>query len=480
MGEWTLEHRPFDNHAKATMPNIEDEYAELCALLAAEMAFAERKTFTEFAQEETEYVRVAFEAILLTDETGTTQAYPSAKIYRNGVCIVSLRIFSPDGLTTVEDLIDKQLNLSHRYFGRIDASARFLEAASIAEALPELAQADPETILAYDPSELIQDLIEPGFTPEEHGLRPYVALNVRNVVGYTTLEFVWALLENSIDAIALRPPRLTYAAHRTNRSYDRTWFQHANVLLLRWKGQPDRAHRMRPHLHAIAKVLSRSEGLPASAVPKVAVQLPRLFDDYCAFANEAVSVYAFGRQGLRVAAPEDEAFQRLAFPMQTNEEMALWLVASYRSSESQCEHVRNIASLRRLQQEKRTLDGVQGQISNFGELGDFFESFLTHFGLPKTVARIERALGAAETRMKDRTTARLARFGAVLAALFGLVGSGQLADAVVTPLRISQHLPLALRALPAKSLDYLIAVIAVLVLVLAAWLMAKVAESRDQ
>lgn len=125
--------------------------------------------------------------------------------------------------------------------------------------------------------------------------------------------------------------------------------------------------------------------------------------------------------------------------------------------------------LHALRSEMHRLEQVRQQLSHFGELEDFHAEYLTRFRTPQTIERIKVSLDGLEQRLKDRLNFRLARFSAVLGVLFGIIGSGQIADSVFEPLRKGGSRIPILFGLPSKLSDLLLAASMLSLIALGIW-----------
>lgn len=460
-------YRPREKQASIPLPDCDEEFDILCSHLAAEMAFVERDTHSPNAVNGSAYVRCYFEPILVGEGGRHTSFYPSVKVHANGVCIFSLRIFGPDWPVESDLVLAQDIALSHRYFDQILLTPGLLGAAPVEDILQAIAEIDASVLESVEAGELARRLFGNRVQIEEEAeTREYIAIDAQELGGYAMLEFVWSILEGTLDAVALRPPKLSLEAHRASREYERPWFSHPAVYILQWPGQPYGVQKLGAIEHVIAQYMTQSLHLPKAMIPTVLKPMPRLHDDYRSFVNEAISVYAFGTRKLEEAFPEDTYYQRLTPAVQVAEEMALWVVGSYRSLERRSKATTTVDGLRKLEREKRDLDSIRERISHYGELEEFYSEYFSRFALHRSDQRIDAELGATETDLKDAANVRIARFGIVLALVFGLIGSGQVADSVVTPLRKSgTRLPVLFPNVETKLSDYLLAIVLVLTLV---------------
>jgi hypothetical protein len=478
----TVDSRPRAKHGTVHFERVDDELALRCLLLATELGFIESQTFSEEVLTNVEYIRCFFEPFLVEESGRHTSLYPYAKIYKNGVCTISLRIFAGEVLKTLDQVADEFLGLGSRYLDNLLIPKSVYQSAPVDDIVTAFLELNLSSAIQHGPEELAKALVGEAIKLEEANQeRVYVRTRFEEVSGFGMLDLVWAVLEGLLDDVAFRPVKLSIPALASRRSaYSRPWFGHPLFFLIKWEGQPNEASKLDGFEPEVARLIAGSPNVAESAIPYLVRPLPRVFDDYRAYMTQGASVYALSKACLDRAESEDTHFQRVSFPMIANEELALWLVGSYHAVERKAQSARSYSELSGSKRDLLLLESLTNRLTHYGELEDLFQDYLGRFGIPKTIQRVQSSLSQLDQDLKDRQNLRIASLGLIVSILFGVVGSGQLSEVIFKPLRkAGVHIP-TLFGLPQATSDFLLSALILFGISLSSWLALTASTRRKR
>lgn len=467
----SIKSRPQAKHGTVSFNPLPDELCRNCLLFAAELAFIERQTLTIETQEVTPYIRCFFEPILVEENGRHFSLYPYVKIFHNSVSVLSLRVFSGETSRNLEQVAEEYLGLSSRYFDNILLPISVFQNAPTEDFVRSFLELNPEVLTSEHAEELGIALMGEDCSVRESGQdRMYRRTALEQVEGFAMLTFIWDILEGLLDDLAYRPPMLRVRSMSLRRAhYERPWFGHPILFLIKWPRQPESASKLGALEGDIARLIAGSPGVSASAYNALLQPLPRIFDDYRIYMTEGLSVYAMSAQCWKRAEPGDTHLQRVPLPMIVNEELALWLTGSFRALERRAQHARTHRQRGEIRRELLLLEQVKNRLSHFGELEDLFKEYLARFGIERVISRTQSSLQQLDHELKDRQNFRIASFGVVVSLLFGVVGSGQVAESVLKPLRDGGVAVPVLFGIPQAASDFLLSAIGILLGCCIAW-----------
>lgn len=467
----TLNARPRAQHGTVKFEHPEEEFAGTCLLLACELAFIEHQTYSEEVIENLHYVRCFFDPFYVEEQGRHIGFYPVAKIYDNGVCVFSLRIFSGDVQKSLDELADGVLDIGSKYFDNLLIPSSIFENVPLQDLISAFVELNHAEFSKLTPEQVSKAILGQEFCLDDSDDAPiYRRTQLEAASGYAMLETVWAMLDGLLDDLAFRPVKLNYRALKLRRSaYPRPWFGHPIVFMLKWKGQPQRASEIGGLENTVARLVAGSREVVPEALSILVQPMPRVYDDYLFFMTEGSSVYLMSGNCLDRAQPEDTHFQRVSLPMIANEELALWLVGSYRSVASRAKNARSAKALNSLRRQLSLLESLRIRLSHYGELELMFSSYLDRCGAIRAQKAAETSLDQLDRELRERTNLRIAAFGLVASILFGLVGSGQIADSIFAPLRKAGIKFPVLFGLPIPVSDLLVSALLVLLVCMVGW-----------
>lgn len=474
-----LETRPKLKHGRISFKPLCDEYAENCLFFATEIAFVESQTLSSESQAESEYVRAFFEPIFVEESGVLTSLYPYSKIYKNGVCILSLRIFSGSSSHTISDIAEKFVGLGSRYFDDTLIPESILRVTPSEDLIESILDLHPE-LFGLNAEEFAKAIIGEKIAIMDGDVeRVYHRTRLKESNGFAMLDVIWSILSGVIDDLAFRPSRFSVRSLlKRSMTYQRHWFCHPILFLIKWRSQPASASNFGSFEPHIARIIAGSRS-PLSSMEQVVQTIPRLFDDYKIYLTQGLTVYALSSKCWKGADPQDSSYQRTSTPMIANEEFALWLISTYRGIERKSRIAKTPSECRRARRDLQTMELLMDSVTNYGELEVFFSEYLNRFSVLKIVNRSLLFVERAENLIKDKVAFRATYFSIVLSVLFGIVGSGQIAEGVIKPLRESGVKVPTFFSLPNGASDFLLATIFLGGLCIAAWTLVHYKSSKE-
>jgi len=148
-GQLGIEMRSHASRGEIILPPAAGEYEAQCAFMAGAMRIAERTMMNESRLVETPYVRAFLDAIHIRSGEGEVKVFPQVKLYANGVFLTHFVVYSPDGGSTLSDLVNRYENLFQLHGEWVDMSPSVILAAeSIADIAPRIGRRHRSTSMS--------------------------------------------------------------------------------------------------------------------------------------------------------------------------------------------------------------------------------------------------------------------------------------------------------------------------------------------
>lgn len=469
----TIRTRPHSAFGVVSHGAIDDEFARITLLLSTEIMLSERKSLSENTVDKAKYIRCVFEPFYVEFGARAYRLYPNAKIYDNGICIISLRILCGDEPKSLDDIADTILGLNQQYFDSVLTPESILKRTPAKDFIDSFFKLNKDVHLKHSPEKVGDALFGTLVSIPEMGVeRTYRRSAYKQVEGYAMLDTIWETLYSLLDDVAFRPAKLHLKALQLRRStVPVNWFGHSVVFILKWAEQPLKASEIHSADASVARLVAGRSDITPSSYALVAQPVPRVYEDYRLFVTEGSSVYLASQQLLDNANEADTHYQRVTLPMVSNEELALWMVGSYRALASKSKHARTSRQLSSLRRTLSELESVRSRISQFGDLELMLTEYLSRFRVDADIQSISNSLHQLEQELKDTTNLRIAALGLIATVVFGLLGSAQIAEWIIRPIRNAGIKLPEIAILPQDTSDFVLAGCTLVIVCVLAWIM---------
>lgn len=467
-----IQAKPFADKGKVTLGEVEDDFTRVTLLMSVESLYTEQKFFSAEALQSAKYIRCVFDPFYVEFSGKIIALYPNAKIYENGICTISLRILSGSQIQSLDEVADSVLGISRQYFECVYTPSLIQERATATDVVSSFLKLNKGIHLTHSPESVGSVLLGSVLTNSELGRETlYRKSEFHQIDGFAMLDYVWDTLQSYLDDVAFRPTKLNLRALKLRHSSrSHRWFGHPIVFILKWQDQPTKASEIDLADKSVARLLAGRSDITPEAYSIVAQPMPRLFEDYRFFMTEGSSVYFASQQLIDNANKADSHFQRVTHSLLANEELALWMIASFQSLALRCKAARSAQDIRELRRVFHDLESIRLRVSPYHELELLFTEYLTRFRINTDIQSITNSLDQLDKELKDTTNLRIAALGLIATIVFGLLGSAQIAEWIFRPLRAAGGKLPTIGRLPQDTSDFVLAGFALLVSFGVSWL----------
>lgn len=482
-GPVDIQFRRSEKAAEITFPPSLRGFGLECAYQAGAMRVQERYMINESKLLEAPFVRAFLGVCHLKTSGGQVNLYPQIKLYANGVFLLHFRLFSPEGGTPLDQLVDRYENVFLLRAESIEMAPSLLLAAESNILLaPGMPRIERDSVLAHldrRQHAIRESAVEASdgdfvfkvasLTPDE-SLSPGESHDFDTLRAYVTAAVEWSVTRNR-DLPRGNPER-----RRTHR-VGGFWSCRPTVYLIDFEGQPSVAEAGSPEVReAATAVLTRIGTAGRELADKYVGPDLRASGDYSLFMNDAVSLIVFSKTG---AIHGNEGFEP-NYGHIVYEKLAVAEAIDYQ----RLSHVRLLelsstpkVSLSVCLEERGELDRVQNWLrpSNFGEVNEILSHAQEIFGLSAMRERIRgNSVVGKEDYLAGRNTS-IATLALTITIVLGAASAPTIASAFFVPPLKSLHV---LSSQPAASTLVVVYLATFLLTLLGAWAIARCWQRR--
>ncbi len=424
-------------------PGLEG-YALEGAFQTTSINFHENHLFSILYLDQFSYLRGFMGACYFTREGKTQILYPQIKVYNNGVFITSYRIISSRSACRLDDFIDNELNMFKCHFDKVDVPPGLMKIGTRSIVLERtgnpfrrirLWRIVNDTDKAIDTNTKTVDGGDFSFDVCPIGLNeetPGVSRTIRLLDDMISSSLAY-ILNNRIDGLGY----MLRGQKKDNHNKGDFWYGHSTTYILSFVNQPNSSKELvRRYQTDLNRIMARtsSKGLkePNSFLGKDL----RMFDDYSAFIDFGVTLWIYGKKGLKSNIQySDPNRGHLIYDKQILVESLIYL---YMSHIRQMERTfRTSISTEQIIREKQHIMQIEEfiqKISNFGEIVDLLRYAGEKFDFKGLRERIEKNLELRAQSIRQKSTRDFRNFGLLISILFGSFGVFSFSEHILTPL----------------------------------------------
>lgn len=433
-----------------TLPSNASDYTKECILQAATMRTHEQYVLSDPLCHIPTYIRVYFAPSILRYKQFSAVVYPEAKIYEDGILIMSLRILSPDTPYEIDAFVREQVNLyalpviacelpievvaraiSHcdfqerwQLWTRVSRAQRAHKCV-LRQTMTTDEQGDYRFCRVMLSGEIWQLFEASGFAPTS--MRELARIHE------------WALLE--LAAVANRrrwnPIRL-----KSKTRSGGFWSGRPSVYIAEMIPVVSNSlDLVEHHAESIARIMMKSVGAFRRSPAEIIGPNLREFEDYAVFANKGVTLWINldNSQSLPIIESTgqpiaDRNLREFVSSKQVQVEFVeYWYLAHRAVEEASLQPTRRLSDLARMRRRLAELDRSVEEAPPSGEIADLIRHIGTSLNVQGIAGQVRANLELREVVMQEARDRRNFVFGIVLTVMLSLTGAPALADSLVKP-----------------------------------------------
>lgn len=408
---------------------------------SANLRFREMRLFGNPRSLPPPYIRVYLGQCNLLSEYDKQRiiCYPIIKLFESGILLVEFRTISPNSKISLEDFISRYVNLYTKTFNKIEVSPAVAKYATYAyyqyssKNMPLHLRVGAVYFgkkhnLEID--EITREFAEGDFTLKLAPLSKsdsedeFESLSSLATTLFHTVSYLLSNPRTGIGYILIGQKKLVKVGD--------FWVGRPHVYIVRFENQKDTAKENEAIYRAdFGKILSRTMfddwETAISNLPKDS----RLFDDFNAYINQAVSLWVWSKCGIRKQKDwADQNRGHLIYEHQTVVELLEYGYILHRSLYERSSSYSNADDVLIARKNLIGLKYEMREASHFGEVRDMLISGWRQMGIPELQESIEESLSVKESETSMVEARRMKNFGLMLTILFGIL-SGSLAGSSV-------------------------------------------------
>lgn len=422
-----------------------DSFAQEAWYQSANLRFKEMRLFGNPSSLPPPYIRVYLGQCNLYSEHDkqSITCYPIIKLFESGILLVEFRTISPNSKISLEDFISRYINLCTEGFNKIEvppAVAKYATYANYQYAIENIhlylrvrtVYLMKQYNLAVD--EFTRESEEGDFTFK---FAPLSKLDSENAfenlssLASTLFHTVSYLLSNprtGIDYILRGQKKLVEVGD--------FWVWRPHIYIIRFEKQKETAKENEAiHQADFGRILSRTMFDDRKTAINNLPKDSRLFDDFNAYINQAVSLWVWSNCGIRKQ--KDWADQNRGHLIYEHQIVIELLEYGYMLHRSLYERSSRYSNADDVLIARKNLIGLKYEMreaSHFGEVSDMITSGWNKMGIPELQKSIEESLSVKEAETSMVEARRMKNLGFMLTMFFGLLAVPSVAKEFFGPL----------------------------------------------
>jgi hypothetical protein len=458
----------YANNVKIKFPEKLKEFPLECAYQSGYMRFQEQYIFSEFVQNELNYIRAFTGAIVINIKTTQIIIYPQFKIWENGIFSVLLRIISPDNSIDEDYLINNYINLFQHntgevffppeilYLGLLDYPSNLrlnikdhYELKNVLNKYKESIKED--TFLLEDTT--FKFLICPASVGAENVTNNY---NIKTII-----EYMFSSLSASVNKL--------YSVKRKKKcTIGNYWMGRPQVIIIDFKENQQTAtlnHNL--FQNEFAKMLIRTTHITDNYKNKIFHESHRAYDDYSNYLNEALGLWVYSREGMDSNNEFKDANNgHLIYSLQVKAElMDYFYLTFHKLYELAKINPFSFELFSKLKCEYYDINNLRYTPSCYGEINDLFSLFFDKTKLKNIEKGFLDLVDLKKEVVQTKRTKDFQNIGLILSMVFGMIGTLSFGKEIVRPLWLELGL-WKIIVKPTENLFFFLVSTAILLLVL--------------
>jgi len=369
--------------------------------------------------------------------------YPIIKLFESGILLVELRTINPNSKISLEEFISRYVNLCTEAFKEIEVPPAVAKYATYAyyqyarENIPLHLRVGTVYLrkqhnLAVD--EITRESEEGDFTFK---FAPLSKLDSENAFEnlsslattlFHTISYLLSTPRTGIDYILRGQKKLVEVGD--------FWVGRPHIYIVRFEKQKETAKENEAiHQADFGRILSRTMFDDRETAINNLPKDSRLFDDFNAYINQAVSLWVWSKCGIRKQKDwADQNRGHLIYEHQTVVELLEYGYMLHRSLYERSSRYSNADDVLIARKNLIGLKYEMREASRFGEVRDMLTSGWSQMGIPELQKSIEESLSVKEAETLMAEARRRNNLGIMLTILFGIFAVPSVAKEFVGPL----------------------------------------------